>query len=107
MIFIFITLFTMDFQGIVKFVWAIEQVSEKTKKQTIVVEEMQGQFPQSMSIDMLNDKIKLSETLKVGDVVNVSVNFRSNEGTEWRHFNSINGWKVALIAKSASDEAAE
>lgn len=100
----------MDFQWIVKFVWAIEEIGvNKIKKITIVVEEMQGQYPQSMAIDFLKDKTTIAETLKAWDVVNVSVNFRAQEGTDWtgRHFNSINGWKVALLAKSTNEEAAE
>ncbi len=99
----------MDFQWIITFVSPIEEVgANKTKKITVVVKEMQGQYPQSMAIDFLKDNTTAAESLNVGDVVNVSVNFRAQEGTDWtgRHFNSINGWKVALLAKSTNEEAA-
>jgi hypothetical protein len=95
----------MNFQWMIKSIWTITQVSDEVKKQTIVVEEMNQQYPQSVAIDFLNDKVSLLEALNVWDVVNVGINLRAKEvNWEWwaRQFNSVNWWKVDVVAKTAA-----
>jgi len=48
----------------VKHIGEVEQVSDKLTKQTIVVEETAGEYPQSVAVDFLNDRVDLCKDVK-------------------------------------------
>lgn len=92
----------MKFQWIIKSLWAVEQINDTFKKQTVVLEETTGEFPQSIVVDFLNDKVDALASSKEWDIVEVSVNHRAvqSKTNAGQRFNSLNGWKVETIAVS-------
>lgn len=84
----------------VKHIGEVEQVSDKLTKQTIVVEETAGEYPQSVAVDFLNDRVDLCKDVKAWDIVEVSMNIKANAGKDdsGRYFNSLNGWRINTIA---------
>ncbi len=78
----------------------LEQVTPKFKKQTIVVE-TEGDYPQFLTIEFVQDKVDLLNNWNVNQKVKVSVNLT---GRKWekegsvKYFNSIQGWKVEDIS---------
>jgi len=62
-------------------------------KQTAVVEESEGQYPQSLSFDMMGDKIV---PLTVGQQVEVDFDTKARE-YQGKWFNNVNSWKVTVI----------
>ena len=62
-------------------------------KQTAVVEESEGQYPQSLAFDMMGDKIA---ALTVGQQVEVDFDTKARE-YQGKYFNNINAWKVTVI----------
>ncbi len=84
----------MDFTWKITLIWKEEKVGQNDMpKLTFVVEEVEKQYPSSIAIDLIKDKTKMIEKFAVGDVVTVSMNFRTNE-YKGRHFTSINAWKM-------------
>lgn len=79
-------------------------------KQTIWVEEVSGQWPNTFSIDMSGKVLEFMQNFNKGDIVDVECNLRGrhwekgdNEGV----FNSISGWKISRrILDSASQQPA-
>lgn len=68
------------------------------KKQEIAIE-TEGQYPQKLLIEFVNDKIDLIDSVIDGDKVVVSVNLRgrswdSDNGT--KYFMSLSGWKIKV-----------
>ena len=62
-------------------------------KQTAVVEESEGQYPQSLAFDMMSDKIV---ALNVGDVVEIDFDTKARE-YQGKYFNNVNAWKVTVV----------
>ena len=75
------------------------QVTEKMRKQNLVIR-TEGQYPEVIAVEFLNDKIDLLHGLAEGQKVDVSVNVR---GREWsgRYFVSLAGWKVEQVGGQA------
>lgn len=56
------------------------------------------QYPQTISIEFVQDKCELLDKVKVGQEVKVHVNIRGREWVnpegETKYFNSIQGWRI-------------
>ena len=59
------------------------------------------QYPQTIGLELHQDKVSLIDSYKVGDNVKVSINIR---GKEWinpegvaKYFNSIVGWRIEKV----------
>ena len=64
-------------------------------KQTAVVEESEGQYPQSLSFDMMGDKIV---ALTAGQQVEVDFDTKARE-YQCKWFNNVNAWKVTVVGQ--------
>ena len=87
----------MEILGKVKVVGVEQQVSPTFKKRELVVT-TEEQYPQSIMIEFVQDKVDLLNSIAVGENVKVFINI---SGKEWinpqgeaRYFNSIKGWKI-------------
>jgi len=83
----------MEFTGKITAILAEEQVSDKLKKASVILEETTGKYPNSLAVDFLNDKIMDLDHVTVGDVVTITLNSKCREHNG-RWYNSINAWKV-------------
>jgi len=77
--------------------WRIISVSDvktywELNKKSFVIEEL-TQYPNSLQVDLLNDKISLLDPYKVWDVITVWLNFRVREGQSGS-FNNVNWWRI-------------
>jgi len=71
-----------------------EAVSEKLTKQLLIVEYAENpQYPETISLEAINDKCKLLDNLRVGNQVTAHFNLK---GREWngKYFNTLALWKV-------------
>jgi hypothetical protein len=86
----------MQVEGKIKVIGQTEQVSDKFKKRTFVVE-TKGQYPQFISIECNQDKTALLDSVQVGQEVTAHINLRgrawTKDGVE-KYFNSIECWKL-------------
>ncbi len=67
-------------------------------KQTAVVEEESGQYPQSLAFDMFQDKIV---PLTIGQKVEVDFDTKARE-YQGKYFNNVNAWKVTVSGAVAN-----
>ena len=71
--------------------------SEKFKKREFVIETPE-EYPQSIIMEMVNDKCRLLDSFQIGQEVTVKINLRGRkwinpEGVE-KYFNTIQAWQI-------------
>ena len=98
----------MEVQGSIKVIGEVQEISATFKKRELVVS-TDEQYPQTLSIEFIQDKTELLNKFEIGQNVKVSINLR---GREWenpqtkeiKYFNSIQGWRIELLENSSSDD---
>ena len=98
----------MEVQGLIKVIGEVQEISATFKKRELVVT-TDEQYPQTISIEFVQDKTDLLNSFEVGQNVKVNINLR---GREWenpqtkeiKYFNSIQGWRIELIEVASQKE---
>ena len=98
----------MEVQGSIKVIGEVQEISATFKKRELVVS-TDEQYPQTISIEFVQDKTDLLNKFEIGQIVKVGINLR---GREWenpqtkeiKYFNSIQGWRIELLENSNSDD---
>ena len=98
----------MEVQGSIKVIGEVQEISATFKKRELVVS-TDEQYPQTLSIEFIQDKTNLLNKFDIGQNVKVGINLR---GREWenpqtkeiKYFNSIQGWRIELLENSSSDD---
>ena len=95
----------MEVTGTLKAKMDIKQVSEKFKNRDFVITEHSSQYPQQISLQLVQDKCALIDNFNVGDELKVTFNLRgrewSNPQGEVKYFNTLEAWKVEKIGSGA------
>ena len=88
----------MNLEGTIKVVGTTAEFGAKGFRKRDLVITTEGDYPQHILIEFVQDKVDLLNAFKVGDCVNVTINIRGREWTnpkgEAKYFNSITGWKI-------------
>ncbi|MBT9394656.1 DUF3127 domain-containing protein [Hymenobacter sp. NST-14] len=74
-----------------------QQVSEKFRKREFVLEVVDGQYPEHIKFQMVQDKTALIDPFKVGDEVKVSFNLRGrgfNKNGQMLYFTNLEAWRI-------------
>ena len=95
----------MEVQGSIKVIGEVQEISATFKKRELVLT-TDEQYPQTLSIEFIQDKTDLLNSFAVGQNVKVNINIR---GREWenpqtkeiKYFNSIQGWRIELTEKKS------
>ena len=98
----------MEVQGSIKVIGEVQEISATFKKRELVIS-TDEQYPQTLSIEFVQDKTDLLNKFEIGQNVKVGINLR---GREWenpqtkeiKYFNSIQGWRIELLESSNSDD---
>jgi len=98
----------MEVQGSIKVIGEVQEISATFKKRELVVT-TDEQYPQTISVEFVQDKTDLLNKFEIGQNVKVGNNLR---GREWensqtkeiKYFNSIQGWRIELLENSNSDD---
>ena len=91
-----------DLKGKVHEVIPAQKVSEKLKKQELIIEYAENEkYPEYLKFEAINDKCDLIAPLKVGDGVEVFFNYKGRAWTDKTgkksYFNSLQLWKVTIL----------
>mgnify|MGYP005702201173 FL=1 len=98
----------MEVQGSIKVIGEVQEISATFKKRELVVS-TDEQYPQTLSIEFIQDKTDLLNKFEIGQNVKVGINLRGREWenpqtNEIKYFNSIQGWRIELLENSNSDD---
>ncbi|RFP66594.1 DUF3127 domain-containing protein [Hymenobacter lapidiphilus] len=82
-----------------------QQVSEKFRKREFVLEVIDGQYPEHIKFQTVQDKTALIDPYKVGDEVKVSFNLRGrgfNKNGQMLYFTNLEAWRIENSAGGAA-----
>jgi len=89
----------MELTGKIKVVNETQTFGTFQKREFVLVTD--DQYPQTIGLELHQDKVDLIDEYKVGENVKVSINLR---GKEWvnpegisKYFNSIVGWRIEKV----------
>ena len=87
----------MEIQGKIKLVGNIQEITDSFRKRELVIV-TQEQYPQTLCIEFVQDKIDLLNGFEQGQDVKIGINLR---GREWenpegliKYFTSLQGWRI-------------
>jgi hypothetical protein len=91
----------MNIEGKIKVVGeTVAYGSSGFRKRELVIT-TSDQYPQTIMVEFVQDKVDLLNSFAIGQEVNIAINLR---GREWinpegvaKYFNSINGWKIDAL----------
>ncbi len=90
----------MELTGKVKVVKPTQQISDNFAKREFVIT-TNDQYPQTIQLEVINDKCAVLDNMAVGDNVKCSINIRGREWTnkdgETKYFNTIQAWRIEQI----------
>jgi single-strand DNA-binding protein len=87
---------TYELTGTVKLISAPQTFSSGFAKRELVVTVEDGKYPQDISVEFVQDKMRLLDDLQVGQTVTVAFNLRGRE-YQGRYFNNLQGWKITIL----------
>ena len=98
----------MEVQGSIKVIGEVQEISATFKKRELVVS-TDEQYPQTLSIEFIQDKTDLLNKFEIGQNVKVGINLR---GREWenpqtkeiKYFNSIQAWRIEKLSDDTIGE---
>ena len=87
----------MEITGVLQNISEVETVGAKqTQKMTIIIEEVEKQYPNSLAIDVWGDKTMNAKAFNVGDMLKVTLNSKTRE-YNGKMYNSISAWKMEKV----------
>ena len=96
----------MEVQGKIKLVGNVQEITDSFKKREIIIV-TQEQYPQTLCIDFVQEKIDLLNDLQEGQEVKIGINLR---GREWKnpegiikYFTSLQGWRIEFLQDENSN----
>lgn len=87
----------MEVQGKIKLVGDIQEITDSFRKRELIIV-TQEQYPQTLCIEFVQDKMGLLDDFQEGKEVKIGINLR---GREWKnpegktkYFTSLQGWRI-------------
>lgn len=93
------------FQGKIKVINDIQEISEKFKKREFVVTDTSSMYPQDVMFQSVQDKCSMLDGYAVEDEVEVSFNLRGREWTSpdgvVKYFNTLDAWRIEKMGQGS------
>lgn len=83
-------------KGKLIYIGQIEQITDKFRKRIIVIEPEEQRYPQKISLQLLGENTDMSDTLRIGDIVEADFVIKGRE-SKGRYFNSLDIIRLAFI----------
>ena len=100
----------MEVKGKIEYIEGTKRVSDKLSKRMFVVTTA-DKYPQSIPMELMNDKCSLVDNLGIGSEVTASVNLRGrrwvNPQGEVKYFGSTECWKLEVSSKVERTETVD
>ena len=96
----------MEVQGKIKLVGDIQEITDSFSKRELVIV-TQEQYPQTLCVEFVQDKMSLLDDFQDGQEVKIGINLR---GREWKnpegkikYFTSLQGWRIENLQNEVPD----
>jgi hypothetical protein len=94
----------MEVHGKIKLVGDIQEITDSFSKRELVIV-TQEQYPQTLCVEFVQDKMSLLDDFQEGQEVKIGINLR---GREWKnpegkikYFTSLQGWRIENLQNEA------
>lgn len=95
----------MEIKGKLLEIKSVEEISDKFKKREFILEYAENEkYPEYIKLEVVNDKVSILDSYKVGDSVDVAFNLR---GRSWAdktgkvsYFNTLVAWKISKAGET-------
>lgn len=96
---------TYKASGKIEKIFDTEQKSAKFQTRDFVIEVSDGQYPQMVKFQIVQDKVSLVDAFKEGDMVDVDFDLR---GREWngKYFTNLQAWRVTKAGEGEGQNEA-
>jgi hypothetical protein len=98
----------MEIQGRIKLIRDAQVISDKFQKREFVIT-TDGQYPEHIQCEFVQDKCSLLDSFNVNQMVTVSINLKGREWTDKtgqvKYFNTIQAWKISAVGGQAVNSA--
>lgn len=93
-----------DFTGKLHRIFDEQQIKDTFRKREFVVEKTDGQYPNFIKFELIQDRCSLLDAYNEGDEVTVSFDLR---GREWqdKYFTNLHAWRIQGAGTGASQAA--
>lgn len=88
-----------EISGKVKLLPETQTFGSGFKKREIILTAGDEKYPQDISIEFLQDKIELLDSITIGQTVTINFNIRGRE-YNGKYFNNLTGWKISTVESS-------
>lgn len=96
----------MEVKGTLKSILETQVISEKFKKRSAVLV-TNDQYPQTLEIIFVQDKVNILNSFQEGEHVTIGINLRGNiwqkSAKETKYFTELNGWKIDRSVKEITN----
>ena len=94
----------MEYKGTLIKKFDAVRITEKFTKREFVVTDKEDKYPQTIMMELVNDRAKELDAVNVGDIINIHFQLRGREWTkpetkEVKYFNTMNSFKITLVQK--------
>ena len=97
----------MQLTGIITAIKEVQVISEKFKKQEVILKQAGVEYDAEVPVEFVQDKgIELVQSLKVGSSYEIDINI-AGRAWENRHFVSLKGWKVKELESEVAQATPE
>lgn len=87
-----------ELSGTIKIINDTQSFASGFSKRELIVTVPDGNYPQDISLEFLNDKVDLLNDFQVGDEVTVAFNLRGRE-YNGKYYNNLIAWKIQRQAQ--------
>jgi len=97
--------------GVLKTKGQEQRISDKfSKREFVIIESSNGQYPQTLLFQLVNDKCSQIEPYREGDSIKVYFNLRGREwqkspDSEVKVFNTLDAWKIEYAVQAQAAPA--
>ena len=101
----------MEVQGTIYAIGEIQEITEKFKKQEIILETLNGEYTQHIKIQFTQKRVELLQSFAPGSEVVCSINltgklYQNKQGKQ-DCFTSVDCWKINNVSTDVITNAAE
>lgn len=87
----------MEIQGTIKLIGDTQTFGDNGFRKRDLVVTTDEKYPQTLSVEFFQDKVRLLDDVQIGQSVSVGINLTGREWTKdgvTRYFNGIKGWRI-------------
>lgn len=96
--------------GTITDIFETQQVTDTFRKREFVVEVVDGEYPELIKLQLINDKCDLLNNFTEGEEVDVSFNIKGRKWTKddkVNYFTNLDAWRIEKVGADPVKEKAE